>query len=391
MRTNLCIPHFEGEASRQAHADIPDNTFEREIGREGFFGPATHLYHRNPPTAWASISGPLRPRAFMPLTDPACSPSPMRMQALFSNAATRIRIGRIQASMDHLARNADGDDLIFVHAGKADWFSDYGHLAVAAGDYIVIPRGCMWRFEGEGSLELLMIEATGAAYSLPDRGMVGRHAPFDPGVMDKPRINATFRAQDPRRGWRVEVKRNDAVSVITYPYNPLDVVGWKGDLYPVRLNIRDIRAIVSDRLHLPPSIRTSFVAPRFVVCSLVPRPLETDPRAIKLPFFHSNDDFDEVIFQHAGRHSSRGGEIGIGSVSYHPSGVIHGPHPEVLPYMFDHPAKETVSYSVMVDTRDPLAVGRSAEKSEIAAYAESWRGSVDFAPDALQTTAGRAT
>jgi len=382
MRTNLCIPHFEGEASRQAHADIPDNTFEREVGREGFFGPATHLYHRNPPTAWASISGPLRPRAFMPLKDTPGSRSPMQVPTILSNASTKIRVGRIDANMDHLVRNADGDDLLFIHAGQADWFCDYGHLAVGPGDYIVIPRGCMWRFQGDGPIDLMMVEATGEAYGLPDRGIVGRHAPFDPGVMDKPSINAAFKAQDPLGSWTVEVKRNNEVSVITYPYNPLDAVGWKGDLYPVKLNIRDIRAIVSDRLHLPPSIRTSFVAPRFVVCSLVPRPLETDPRAMKLPFFHSNDDYDEVIFQHSGEHSSRGGALGLGSVSYHPCGVVHGPHPEVLPYMFNHPAKETVSYSVMVDTRDALVVNSEASRNEIASYAESWRGSVKFAPDA---------
>jgi homogentisate 1,2-dioxygenase len=381
MRTNLCLPHVEGEASRQAHADVPADTFEREVGREGFFGAATHLYHRNPPTAWSSIEGPLRPRAFAPMGALPTVNSPWQAREMFFNAAVRIRVARLAASMNTLVRNADGDDLVFVHAGEAEWFSDYGRLQVRAGDYLVIPRGCMWRFQGEGTLDLLIIQATGAAYGLPERGILGKHAPFDLGVMDKPAIDDAFRAQSARRSWDVQVKRQGRVSVVRYPYNPLDVVGWKGDLYPVRLNIRDIRAIVSDRLHLPPSLRTTFVAPRFVVCSLVPRPLETDPRAMKLPFFHSNDDYDEVIFQHFGTHGSRGAGMGPGSFSLHPSGVIHGPHPEVLPYMFDHPARETVSYSVMVDTRDPLEVAE-VDDCELPAYADSWKASIEFAPDA---------
>ena len=389
MISRLAVPHFEGSASRQAHADIPANTFEREAGREGFYGAATHFYHRNPPTAWTSINGPLRPRAFEPLANIVTASCPFDTEPIASNASVSIRVARIQADMNHLVRNADGDQLIFVHAGSADWFSDYGHLQVSTGDYIVIPRGCSWRFAGAGELDLLMVEATGGGYALPERGLVGRHAPFDPGVLDIPKIDEVFSSQDPRRHWKLVVKRANEYSELNYSYDPLDVIGWKGDLYPVRLNVKDIRAVVSDRLHLPPSVRTTFVAPRFVVCSLIPRPLETDPGAMKLPFFHSNDDFDEVIFQHSGKHGSRGAGIGAGCMTYHPSGLIHGPHPSVLPHMFNHPASYVSSYSVMIDTRDPLVVSKLAGACEMADYANSWKDSVKFAPDANELSRGQ--
>src|SRR5690606_25880631 len=162
---------------------------------------------------------------------------------------------------------------------------------------------------------------------------LGPHAIFDPAILDTPRIDSAFEAQQSSsQPWRVEVKRRGARSVIGYPFNPLDAVGWHGDLAPVRLNVRDIRPLMSHRYHLPPSAHTTFVAGRFVVCTFVPRPFETDPGAIKVPFFHNNDDYDEVIFYHAGDFFSRD-NIAPGMMSLHPCGFTHGPHPKALKNM----------------------------------------------------------
>ncbi|MGE4337579.1 MAG: homogentisate 1,2-dioxygenase [Pigmentiphaga sp.] len=379
---NFTSPQHEGAFARQAHTDIPEGSFEREMGRDGFFGAASHLYHRNPPTAWLSIEGPAKPRAFGPFELAHVITSPWDAVSVFSNAHVRVRFARLGRSMNHLVRNADGDELLFIHEGGGDLFCDYGRLCIDAGDYVVIPRGTMWRIETATTMEILMIESTGEPYALPERGLIGRHAPFDPGLLDRPRLDDVFLAQPKGDPWQVRVKRHNAVSTIAYPYNPLDAIGWKGDLYPVRLNIRDIRAITSDSIHLPPSIRTTFVSKRFIVCSLVPRLMETDPGAMKLPFFHNNDDYDEVIFQHRGKQSSRSSDIRPGVATYHPSGVTHGPHPQMLPHMFDFPTAKTEGYSVMIDTRDPLEVDTEATKFEVKGYAESWRDSIAYAPDA---------
>jgi len=331
-----------------------------------------------------SIDGPTRPRAFGPFDSAAAVGSPWNAIALFSNPHVRVRFARLQASMDHLVRNADGDELLFIHEGEGDLFCDYGHLRLEAGDYVVIPRGTMWRVEIRAPLEMLMIESTGESYALPERGLLGRHAPFDPGLFDRPHLDEQFRAQEKSANWRVSIKRGNEVTTMLYPFNPLDVVGWKGDLYPVRLNIRDIRAITSDALHLPPSIRTTFVSKRFIVCSLVPRVMETYPGAMKLPFFHNNDDYDEVIFQHRGKQSSRSSDIRPGVITYHPSGITHGPHPQMLPHMFEFPTPKTEGYSVMIDTRDPLNVDNDATAFEVTRYAESWRDSISYAADVKQ-------
>ena len=372
-RRAISFPHVEGETSRQAHADLPAGTYERELGREGFFGPASHMHHRHPPTGWSSIEGTLRPRAFNLAEIAASPPSPWAAAAVLANAHVKLRYWRCAAAMPALARNADGDELLFVHQGAGEFYCDYGHLAYRSGDYLVVPRGTMWRIEPAEPCAFLMVEATNDAYGLPDKGIVGRHAIFDPAALAVPVIDDAFRAQQDERHWPVEIKRGDALSVAHFPYNPLDAVGWHGDLAPVRLNLDDIRPLMSHRYHVPPSAHATFVAARFVVCSFVPRPFESDPGALKVPFFHNNDDYDEVIFYHAGKFFSRD-NIAPGMLTLHPSGITHGPHPKALANAFAPKAAATDEYAVMIDARDALAVGPAALPVEFAAYADSWQG-----------------
>jgi homogentisate 1,2-dioxygenase len=372
MRKYISFPKVEGETSRQAHADLPAGTYERELGKEGFFGPATHMYHRHPPTAWTSWEGPLRPRAFDLVKLDTADASPWGAPEIMANAALRLRYWHLSASMPDLARNGDGDELLFVHAGQGDLYSDYGHLALTAGDYLVLPRGTMWRIDCTQPVTMLMIEATGSSYRLPDRGLVGAHAIFDPAILDVPTIDDAFRAQQGEREWKVGIKRRGVISTVTYPFNPLDAVGWTGDLAPVRLNVKDIRPLMSHRFHLPPSAHTTFVADRFVVCTFTPRPFETDPGAIKVPFFHNNDDYDEVIFYHAGDFFSRD-NIHPGMMSFHPCGFTHGPHPKALQSMLTPKKPGTDEYAVMVDARDALDIAPAASGVEFTGYADSWK------------------
>lgn len=377
MKNWISFPHVEGTASRQAHADLPPGTYEREMGKEGFFGPSTQLYHAHPPTGWTSWEGPLRPRGFDLNRINAIAASPWEADAVLSNAHLRFRQWRTEGKMDRLVRNGDGDELIFVHEGSGSLFCDFGHLKFRDGDYIVLPRGTMWRIECEGPVTALLIEATNDAYRLPDKGMLGAHAIFDPAMLDVPAIDAAFTAQQKIAGpWHVDVKRRNEISTVTYPFNPLDAVGWKGDLAAVRINWRDLRPVMSHRYHLPPSVHTTFLADRFVVCTFVPRPFESDPGALKVPFFHNNDDFDEVIFYHRGSFFSRD-NIHPGMVTLHPSGFTHGPHPKALQGMLTPEKSETDEVAVMVDARDALDIATLPEGVEFAGYAESWRTPTD--------------
>ncbi|WP_115718331.1 homogentisate 1,2-dioxygenase [Gallaecimonas mangrovi] len=374
MRKWASIPHREGIHSRQAHADLPkEGIYEREMGKEGFFGPTAHLHHQHPPTGWSHWEGPLRPRLFDLNKVKGEGNSPWHSDVILHNAHCRYRLWRPLGKMERLARNADGDDLLFIHEGEAEFFCDFGHLSLRDGDYVMIPRGTMWRLEPKAAMTILMIEATNGSYQLPDKGLVGPQAIFDPAVLDIPAMDTCFKAQQGEQRWQLEVKRHNQVSVITYPFNPLDAIGWHGDLCVLRLNWRDIRPLMSHRYHLPPSAHTTFVAPRFVVCTFVPRPIESDPGALKVPFYHANDDFDEVLFYHAGDFFSRD-NIERGMMSFHPAGFTHGPHPKAFQAGLEHKKKATDEVAVMLDTRDALEVGNSASASENPDYVRSWQG-----------------
>ncbi|WP_458735612.1 homogentisate 1,2-dioxygenase [Zobellella taiwanensis] len=373
MRHWFQFPIREGDTSRQAHCDMPAGTFEREIGKEGFFGPATHMYHEHAPTGWSAWEGPLRPRAFDTnrLTPPG--QSPWDAAPLLHNANVKVRLWKSERSMDHLVRNGDGDECLFVHRGKGWLYCDYGRLAFGDGDYLILPRSTTWRLEIEEPVTLLMIEASNGSYLNAERGLVGAHAIFDPAVLEYPRIDDAFRDQSARAGeWQVRLKAREQMNRITFPFNPLDARGWKGDLTVFRLNWRDIRPLMSHRYHLPPSAHTTFVANGFVICTFVPRPIESDPGALKVPFYHNNDDYDEVIFYHKGNFFSRD-NIAAGMITLHPCGFTHGPHPKAFAAGARHARTETDEVAVMIDTRLPLEVAELPEGVENPDYVNSWQ------------------
>ena len=376
MRNPARFPIKQGLHSRQAHADLPEQAlYEREVGRDGFFGPASHIHHKHAPTGWTEWEGELRPRAFdlMQLNKLAEGNSPFSAPVILHNAHCQYRFWHCDEPMQKLARNADGDDLLFVHKGEGDFYCDYGHFEVTEGDYVVIPRSTMWRLTPRVPMQLLMIEATDDSYQLPEKGLVGNHAIFDPAMLRYPEINDQFLAQQDENTWQVEVKRHQRLSRITYPFNPLDAQGWHGDLTVMKINWRDIRPLMSHRYHLPPSAHTTFVAKRFVVCTFVPRPIESDPGALKVPFYHSNDDFDEVLFYHAGDFFSRD-NIEAGMVTFHPAGFTHGPHPKAFAAGQAHKKTFTDEVAVMLDTRDALDITAASQAVENAEYVYSWKG-----------------
>ncbi|EJY0882249.1 TPA: homogentisate 1,2-dioxygenase [Vibrio cholerae] len=374
MHKWITFPHREGTCSRQAHADFPEQAiYEREAGRSGFFGPAAHFHHQHAPTGWSEWEGELRPRAFnFNHVQRSHALSPWQVPLLLHNHEVKVRVWKLEQAMPALARNADGDELLFIHQGKADLYCDYGHMVVSDGDYVLIPRSTNWRLEPIEPLFILMIENTDAAYALPEKGLVGNHAVFDPAVLDVPSINDQFRAQYSEQQTQVQVKRHGQLSTITFPFNPLDAVGWHGDLSVVRLNWRDIRPLMSHRYHLPPSAHTTFVGQGFVVCTFVPRPIESDPGALKVPFYHNNDDYDEVLFYHAGDFFSRD-NIEAGMVTFHPAGFTHGPHPKAFQAGLEYRKKFTDEVAVMIDTRHALQFSDAAQQVENRQYVYSWQ------------------
>ncbi|MFO0595776.1 MAG: homogentisate 1,2-dioxygenase [Myxococcaceae bacterium] len=366
------IPWIRGRVAAQAHVALPEGTVEEEYARNGFFGRYAHLYRQHAPVGWTRIEGPLKPRAFdLRRFEGGRGEDWIEgRKGLLGNADVKIGLSMMSTPMSWLYRNSDADELIFVHAGAGRVETDFGPFSYEPGDYVVIPRGTGYRMAPTSPSRFLTLEAF-SEISFPEKGMLGQHALFDPAVVQVPTPEASSLKADAHGEFEMRIMHRGQVTKVFYPFNPHDVVGWKGTLAPLKLNVRDIRPVSSDRYHLPPSAHTTFLMRNAVVCSFLPRPLENgDPAALKVPFYHSNIDFDEVLFYHSGEFFSRAG-VAPGMLTFHPQGIHHGPQEAA----FDRTkaATRTEEVAVMIDTKNPLEVLAPAVPSELSEYWKSWQ------------------
>jgi homogentisate 1,2-dioxygenase len=354
-----------GLYTKQAHVRVPEGHFEEEHGRKGFFGRVSHLYHTHMPTGWSQIDGDLLPRNLPPVfADPALTNAFVPM---LGNADVQLSLGRWEKSFTNYFRNADFDEMYFAHDGAGRFETVYGPLAFKKGDYVVLPRGTTYKLFIDSPAAFLRIESA-SEFEQPTRGILGPNALYDQTAIVVP--EAAHGSEQHLAAYTVEVKRLGKMTRVTYPFNPLDASGWKGSLYPWKLSIYDYCPITSHRYHMPPSAHTTMVAKNFVVCSFVARPLEHESEGVlKVPFFHANIDYDEVLFYHAGDFFSRD-NIDAGAITFHPQGVHHGPHPKA----FARGAKRefTDEYAVMVDARHPLEMSEEWKRLENKDYWKSW-------------------
>jgi len=373
MPGRMDVPYVRGKVALQAHVAVPEGTVEEEYARNGFFGRYAHLYRREAPVGWTRIEGPLRPRAYdgnrtFEVAAAGGDLAAARKTVLY-NDDVRVQLATLDREMPYYFRNADADDLFFVHAGAGRLETDFGPLTYEPGDYLLVPRGTVYRFAPTSKTALLCVE-TMSELAVPDRGMLGQHALFDPAVVQVPTPGETSSLSATNGEWELRVQRCGETTSVFYPFCPLNTIGWKGTLTVQKLAVKDIRPVSSDRYHLPPSAHSTFVAHNVVVCTFAPRPLENgDPRAMKVPFFHSNIDFDEVLFYHAGEFFSRAG-IGAGMMTFHPQGIHHGPQGKAVERAAG--AKATSEVAVMIDTKRPLFVADDAKTLEMNDYWKSW-------------------
>jgi len=321
----------KGKVPNQAHVGIPQGLFEEEHGRTGFSGPVSHLYRAHPPTGWVKIDGPLKPRAFDCV---ALSATTERFSAtqpalMMQSQEVSLYVWFRAETMSHFVRNGDADEVYFIHQGTGRFETDYGVLSYEPGDYVVIPKGTTYRIHVDVVPSLFLIVETPDPVTVPDRGPLGQHALFDKGVLVAPELGIVGSPEVDGQEWEVHIKRRGTSTRVVYPFYPMDVVGWKGDLWVAKLNVRDFRPVTSPRYHLPPSVHVTFKSGGCLISTFVPRPLESDPEALRVPFYHRNTDYDEVLFYHRGEFFSRAG-IQPGMLTLHPQGIHHGPQPQAV-------------------------------------------------------------
>lgn len=369
----------EGAVAERPHLNLPEGTYEEELGLDGFFGPVSHLYSRTPPTSWKNLKKsefqwPAKVEAKEEFLKPQCyRPQPKTDagdffssgKCLFWNADIAVHLHHVTKDSSVFFRNADASDLLFCHEGHGVLDSVFGELKFKAGDYVMIPKGVTWRLR-ETKAYLLRLENFSSAYKKPETGILGQQALYhEEGI-----VTPTFRSKgNSERSSIVRVQKEGLLTEIEYSHDIRDLSGWCGTLYPFVLSVSSIAPVLSSVAHLPPSINATFITQKFIVCSFLPRPLEEPAGALKVPFYHSNIDYDEVIFYHAGDFFSRD-NMSAGSVTLHPRGINHGPHPKALAGQSKKTRTDEVA--VMVDTVSPLKVSQFARELEVKDYWKSW-------------------
>lgn len=378
------IPPKRHIAHRRAGGFRGEGIYYEEVLTTAGFGRAySILYHLRPPTRVRRVeaAGTLAPEVVAPPelrhhhleTGPipkAGDPITGRIPLLLNEDVALGRC-RPERPQQELFRNAGADEVLFVHRGRGTLQSMFGPLAFRPFDYIIIPRCVTYRldFEADDGLDLLVIEASGSLtipprYLNPD-GQLRLGAPFsERDLHGPPGVEPIDREEDTP----VLVKDGSRLTRYTLAHHPFDVVGWDGMAYPYTFNADDFEPITGT-VHQPPPVQQTFEAPGFVVCTFAPRMLDTHPEAIKVPYAHSNIQADEVLYYVRGRFGSRRG-IEESSITLHPRGIPHGPHPGTIAASRD--MVRTDELAVMIDTVRPLGLTMQALEMDDPSYPYSW-------------------
>lgn len=357
--------------------------YEQLFGTEGFSGTASLIYHVHRPTMVKKIGETidLTPTAALEKSvtsqmlngfkvKPEGDYLDSRKIVMFNNDLN-IALSAPQDSMeDYFYKNADSDEMIFVHEGTGTLKTMLGNIPFGPGDYLIVPRGIIYQIHFDSKDNRLFIVESFSPMYTPKRyrngfGQLMEHSPFCERDFRAP---SELETHDEKGEFLMKIKKENALHHITYASHPFDVVGWDGYNFPYAFNIKDFEPITG-RVHLPPPIHQTFEAHNFVICSFVPRLYDYHPEAIPAPYNHSNIDSDELLYYVDGDFMSRN-HVEKGFISLHPMGIPHGPHPGAMERSIGK--KETGETAVMVDTFKPLKLTQAALDINNPDYAYSW-------------------
>ena len=374
------IPH-----KRHTQFRKPDGSLysEQLFSTEGFSNDYSLLYHCNPPTVIIKTEDPInvQPKIaeekmlkhrslegfkIKPADDYLLSRKPV----LVNSDCHIVLAAPTKGTDDYFVKNADSDEIIFIHEGSGIVHTQYGDLPFAYGDYIVLPRGTIYKISFENSDNRLLIIESHHPVRYPKRytsknGQLLEHSPYCERDIRKPQH---LKTTDEHGDFIIKTKKSGMQYSIHYAHHPFDVVGWDGCCYPFIFSIHDYEPITG-RVHMPPPIHQTFETDAFVVCSFVPRMYDYHPLSIPAPYNHSNIDSDEMLYYVDGDFMSRK-HVTRGMITLHPAGIPHGPHPGAVEKSIG--AKETKELAVMVDTFRPLMLTADALEIENQGYVMSW-------------------
>ena len=379
--------HKLGTFPQKRHTQFEKPTggfyYEQLFGTEGFHGHSSLLYHVHRPTQVKEIlkSYSVEPKIAIdkniksllfkgfelkPEADFLESRKPMLV-----NKDCTIGLAAPQKSLtDYFYKNADADELIFIHKGSGKLRTMLGNIDFEYGDYLIIPRGMIYQIEFDSSDNRLFYVESFAPFYTPKhyKNESGQHLEHSPFCERDFKLPKDLETHDEKGDFLIKIKKEGMIHEFVYATHPFDVVGWDGYNFPYGFSIHNFEPITG-RVHQPPPVHQTFETATFVVCSFCPRLYDYHPKAIPAPYNHSNIDSDEVLYYVDGDFMSRN-NIEQGHITLHPKGIPHGPAPGAMERSIGH--KETQELAVMVDTFRPLMVTEIAMGLDDGKYYKSW-------------------
>lgn len=381
------IYHRLGNIPQKRHTQFrkPDGSLYHEqlFGTIGFDGMSSLLYHLYPPTQVKEIISSvdvspkialeknLRSMKLIGFNVKAEDDYLESRKALLVNNDVHIGVaapGNVR--MNYFYKNADADEMIFIHKGGGKLVTFLGSIDFVPGDYLIIPRGMIYQvdFDSEDN-RIFYAESFHPIYT-PKRyrnwfGQLLEHSPY---CERDYKLPGNLKTHNEHGEFIIKVKKQNTLHTLVYASHPFDVVGWDGYNFPYGFSIHNFEPITG-RVHQPPPVHQTFETKAFVICSFVPRLYDYHPQAIPAPYNHSNIDSDEVLYYVDGDFMSRN-DIDQGHISLHPAGIPHGPHPGA--YERSIGKKSTEELAVMIDTFRPLMVTEEALKIDDGNYYQSW-------------------
>ncbi len=383
----MAFYHKAGKIPAKRHTQFrkPNGELYAEelVSTEGFNSIYSLIYHCYPPTLVSHIGEPIsiepkvamkknmQHRSYLTWNVPAEADYIKSRKVLLMNSDIQIGVAAPTQSMnDYFFKNADGDEVLFVHEGEGYLETIYGRIDFEYGDYLVIPRGTIYKLHFNGTNNrIFFVESPSPVYP-PKRyqnsmGQLLEHSPYCERDIKLPH---SIQTHDEKGEFRVMIKKQESIWPYTYATHPFDAVGWDGFLYPFGFSIHNYEPITG-RLHMPPPIHQTFEGKGYVICSFVPRLYDYHPLSVPAPYNHSNVDSDEILYYIDGDFMSRK-HVERGMITLHPKGIPHGPHPGTVEKSLGQ--KETRELAVMIDPFAPLMITEEALKLEDPAYWKSW-------------------
>jgi homogentisate 1,2-dioxygenase len=379
--------HTLGEIPPKRHTQFkkPDGSLYAEelVSTEGFSNIYSLIYHCHPPTLVKEVGDPidirpdyivkenLKHRSFLSFKVEPKEDYIESRKVLMGNSDVEITVAAPTKSMEsYFYKNADADEVIFIHEGSGVFKSIYGQIPFAYGDYIVIPRGTIYQLDFKDKQNRLLIVESFSPIYPPKRyvnnfGQLLEHSPYCERDIRTPQNLKTMNEQG---DFQLKVKKSGHIFPMVYATHPFDAIGWDGYVYPYAFSIHDFEPITG-RIHMPPPIHQTFEGRNFVICSFVPRLYDYHPQSVPAPYNHSNVDSDEILYYVDGDFMSRK-HVEKGMLTLHPKGIPHGPHPGTVEKSIG--AKETLELAVMIDPFYPLNLTKAATDIEDPAYYRSW-------------------